>query len=104
MSPRVSTREKAVTRNDNKINPKDPIKYEPTFKPKPKRKTARRSKTTVGLDSHPKLGCVTAELIKALNHMALGFTLVSDWKVIKEFFRYHRYQLRQESDFEATEL
>lgn len=106
MRPTVSNREKAVTRNDNEINPKAPVKYEPTFesKPKRKRKTARRSKATVGLESHPKIGCVTPELIKALDHMALGFTLASDWKVIKDFFRYHRYQLRQDADFAATEL
>lgn len=78
----------AVTKNDNKTVPKAPIKYEPTFKPKPKPKpkTARRSKATVGLDSHPKLGCVsTPDLIKALNHMALGYRLASDRKVIKHF-------------------
>ena len=36
--------------------------------------------------------------------MALGFTLAEDQKIIKDFFRYHRYQLRQDSGFEATEF
>lgn len=104
MESTIPKSEKATTRNENKVTPKVPVKYEPTFKPKPKRKAARKSKAAVFLEALPKLGCATPELIKALNNMALGFTLASDRKVIKEFFRYHRYNLRQESDFEATEL
>lgn len=98
--------EKTVTKTDNKIASSAAIQSEPTFKskPKPKRKPNRKSKTTTGLESKPKLACVTPELIHALNRMALGFTLASDRKVVKDFFRYHRYQFRQDNGLEATEL
>lgn len=106
MAPTLPKSEKAVTENDNKLTSKAATKYEPTLKSKtkPKRKAARKSKTTTAFESQPKLACVTPELIKALNHMALGFTLASDLKVIKDFFRYHRYQLMQHFGFKSTEL